>query len=228
MRTVYYYDGSLNEEARELCSDEWFVDLVRKYKPIRGVGVEVPSPPPEYDLAEAFEFLNAYWYHIFVDTGHYEVARQFAVSPEMLAYLDELGPEPERKPMEQFSDLPEEKRLAIENDWSVVSNEPLFPDTKPGPGHPTHSYMGTFGDDCQVIMSAGTYSVLPATHYRVGYCVSGIWLPGHNVGFFVYRNGQWLGLNTAYALGYLSRQDLKELAALIQPQPLNPSILSVT
>ena len=208
--TVYYYDGSLNEEGREICSDEWFVDLVRKYEPFFGGRAVNPSPVPDPEAYQ--EFINSYWYHLLIDTGRYEEARPFAFSPEMLAYLDELGPEPERKPAEQFSDLPEEKRLAIENAWSAVSNESLFPDTEPGPGHPRHFYMGTYGDDCQIIYSSGYPSILTATHDRVGYYVSGVWLKGHNIGFFVYKNGQWLGLNTAYALGYLSRQDLKELA----------------
>ena len=201
---VYLYNG----EEEELCRDEEIVGLIRK-------GYE-----------GHMEFEDLYWYEMLVDCGRYEQARAYAYTPDMQARLEALGAEPERRPAEQFTELPAEKQAAIEEAWSIVSRNPLYADAATKTFQPWLTYMGTYGDDCQIIRSF--WYMLPENRRQTcdsweGYIVAGIVLPYDAVSFYVYRNNEWMGLNMAYKLGYMSLQDLKELAVSLElPQPNIP------
>ncbi|MBP5153781.1 MAG: hypothetical protein ILP12_02080 [Lachnospiraceae bacterium] len=226
---VYWYDGNLTKDGdrgRIPCTDEWFAELVRDV----------------YPNSTSIAFDTSYWCHLLIDTGHYEEARELVdkadqkysllsakvrenllswyhtdsyLTPAVRERLAALGSEPERKPRASFSELPEEKILVIEEAWNVLSSSPLYADRESKTFQPWLLYLGTYGDDCCVIRSTyaqyGPYSRITADYWE-GYYLAGLLFPANAVSYYVYCDGLWMGLNTAYALGYLDRQALKEIA----------------
>ncbi|MBO7363832.1 MAG: hypothetical protein J6U26_00675 [Lachnospiraceae bacterium] len=126
-----------------------------------------------------------------------ELSEQYGAGSEVYANL--AAP--------SFADLTDAQVLKIAEALPAVSTLPLFEDGKAGTVRDGYYYLGTYGDGCAVVYQKMPEPVICILgELQVGETIFGGWFR-----MYVLRGTEWMGVNVAFELGYMSQEDLHML-----------------